>query len=186
MGRGWGPQWPWNNFGCPLQWCCSLAEGSAPCSLGGGVGGTPAHRRASQVLCPGEITAMVSFKPLSVLRSGDSHLLPTFEGTKLREADQLHKGALPRSGTVRRVSGLLSVYMAPPGMWEGTRQSGQQCDSRPLPCPLQTHGRAVPVRMSSHRCQTKHLPQQANICVHPPCSPHGTVDSACLPHRQAL
>lgn len=46
------------------------------------------------MLRPGEVTAMVSFKPLSVLRrSGASHLLPTLERTKLREADQLHKGA---------------------------------------------------------------------------------------------
>lgn len=68
------------------------------------------------MLCPGEVTAMVSFKPLSVLRSGDSHPLPTLEGTKLREADQLHEGAQPGSGRVQRASGLPSVYTAPPGM----------------------------------------------------------------------
>lgn len=120
------------------------------------------------MLCPGEATSMVSFKPLSVLRSGDSHPLPTLEGTKLREVDQLHEGAQPGRSRVWRASGLPRVYTAPLGIWEGTGRSGQQCHSRPLSCPLQTHGRAVSVRRSSHRCQTKRLPRQANICVHLP------------------
>lgn len=96
-------------------------------------------------------------------------LLTFFQRLREPSSERLTSSTrVPRSGRVRLASVQPSVYTTPPGTWERGGRSGQQCDSRPLPCPLQAHGRTVPVRMSSHCCQTKHLPQQANICMHPP------------------